>query len=235
MGSNPARFERLTRRGGDPPALAQGSLHLYRVLLEAHQSRAGSLAPLLSAEETARAGRFRFPGHRRRYILAHGILREILSRYAGCGPETLRFSEGPHGKPSLSPAVHSLCFNISHSDQLALIAVARECEVGVDTEPVKTLHDARPLMAAYFPAEMAEMPPEASDEAVSHRFLRCWTRHEAVLKATGAGLTGGVKPTGREHVDTLVPAAGHIAAVASLRPLPDRRLIDVRGGGILNE
>jgi 4'-phosphopantetheinyl transferase len=229
LGSHPAGFERLIGRGGDIPALLPGCLHLYRAFFEAHAPRAGSLARLLSGEESARAERFRFSEHRLRYVVAHGILREILARYVGGSPENIRFGAGPQGKPVLLSGIRSLRFNISHSDRLMLVAVSLDCEVGVDTEPLRRLPDAARLMADYFPGEMDGLGPGATDCAVSHWFLRCWTRYEAALKASGAGLTGRGGPEEGGEVDSLVPAAGHIAAVASVRPLPDRRLIDFRG------
>jgi 4'-phosphopantetheinyl transferase len=228
LGQNPTRFRALTLPAGNAPALAPGSLHLYRAVLDDHGARTDGLVRLLSPEETDRACRFRFPEHRRRYVVAHGILREILSRYLTCAPEAVRFSTGPNGKPCLCSPDPSIRFNMSHSDRLALYAVSLDCEVGVDTEPLRTLPDAGRLMADYFPHEMNGMSRDDSDEAVSHRFLRCWTRHEAVLKLSGAGLTGERRTGYPEYVDSFIPAAGHIAAVASARPLPNCRFIDFR-------
>lgn len=146
----------------------------------------------LSARERERAARFVFERDRRRYLGAHCGLRQLLSGRTGITPSALDFREGPHGKPSVVPdsEVDRACaFNLSHSEDVALVAMADAGEIGVDVEMLRPLPDAMALARQNFSAsecdELAATPPETQSLA----FLRGWTRKEACLKAIGSGLS----------------------------------------------
>src|SRR5689334_12700377 len=99
------------------PPLRDGAVHVWRVRLASEQS-AEALWPVLSIDEQARARRFFQERHRRRYTIAHGALRQILSLYLDRPAETIEFASGAHGKPSVVEAERSirrLEFNLSHS------------------------------------------------------------------------------------------------------------------------
>jgi 4'-phosphopantetheinyl transferase len=195
-----------------------------------------ALARLLGAEERARAERFHFARDRDRYVASHGMLRSVLGRYAGQPGPALRFAAGPHGKPALAlPAGSDLRFNLSHSGDLALLAVARGREVGVDVEQVAErawMEVARRFFSSREQSLLAELPDGARPEA----FFRCWTRKEAYIKARGLGLHANltafdvslapgepaallraaddpVGPEGWQLVD-LAPAPGYAGALA---------------------
>jgi 4'-phosphopantetheinyl transferase len=148
------------------------------------------LEALLSEQELERAARFRFARDRSRYVAAHGTLRRILGLFVQRAPTELSFTPGPQGKPALEPGqigepVH---FNLSRSGNLALVAVAGAGEVGVDLEHVRPLDAAAIARRIFAPAEHAALLalPEAEQ---LWGFLRYWTRKEAVVKATGRGLS----------------------------------------------
>jgi 4'-phosphopantetheinyl transferase len=153
------------------------------------------LARSLSADEQARAGRFRFPEDGARFTAARGILRDILARYSGEEPGRLAFGYGAGGKPFLisQGSALSLEFNVSHSRRIALYAVAHGRAVGVDVEVIRPEMDCERIAERFFtPREAAAlraMPPPVRVAA----FFRCWTRKEAYLKATGEGLRIGLK------------------------------------------
>lgn len=145
----------------------------------------------LSAEEHGRAARFVFERDRRRYLAAHCALRELLSKRTGVPAAELQFSEGPFGKPALSSELRC-AFNMSHSDDVALVAMADAAEageIGVDVEMLRPMPDAVALARQNFSAsecaELAATPP--ADQALA--FLLGWTRKEACLKAIGSGLS----------------------------------------------
>jgi hypothetical protein len=96
----------------------------------------------LSDDERARAQRFVFDRDRSRFTVARGVLRNILGRYLQRPPSSIRFGYGPHGKPHLEAPPNQLLptlrFNVSHSADLVLIAVAHDREVGVDVEQIRT-------------------------------------------------------------------------------------------------
>lgn len=144
--------------------------------------------PVLGADELARADRFRFEVHARRYRASHIALRQILGWATGLPPAELRFSEGSHGKPRLDWP-NPPHFNMSHSDGWALVGVGGECALGVDIEIVTPMDDAALLAERNFSATEYEAfqrtPPAQQLEA----FFRCWTRKEACLKALGSGLS----------------------------------------------
>lgn len=227
MGIDSPRFEIIVH-AGEAPELMPESLHIHRAVFERHAGRADALERLLSKTEAERARRFRFPEHRRNYIVAHGMLREILAGYLNRAPKTITFTKGANGKPRLSPPHDRLRFNISHSDALFLCAVANGNEVGIDTEPLKTIPEAGRLLAEYFPQASAAFSSDASEAAISRRFLMEWTRHEAALKLSGAGLTGGGERLYRFYTDAFIPISGHIAAVSTVRRLPLRRYFDLQ-------
>ena len=144
----------------------------------------------LSPEERSRAGRFVFPRHKRRFIAAHVALREVLGCYLQKPGGEVRFTAGPHGKPSLeSPSDKWLRFNLAHSHEAALIACARDLEVGIDIEWLRENADADMIVASSFSAderaEWAAMNPEERDSA----FFAGWVRKEAYAKALGEGLS----------------------------------------------
>lgn len=146
----------------------------------------------LSADEIARGQRFAFEGLRRRHLASHVALRAILAQQTGLPAAALVFGAGPFGKPFLhAPA--ACVFNMSHSDDVAVIAVAPGAsggtDIGVDVEVLRPMRDAVALAERNFTqAEQRALlaaPPEQRDLA----FMRGWTRKEACLKAIGSGLS----------------------------------------------
>ena len=115
---------------------------------------------LLSPDERERAARFNFEQHRRRYLTAHIALHRILSRYLQIAPARLNFDLGGNGKPKFPPALASsgFEFNLSHSNDMALLAVNRIGEVGVDIEYVKPGFKFEEIAERFFTArEVAAM------------------------------------------------------------------------------
>jgi 4'-phosphopantetheinyl transferase len=168
-----------------PPALlelAPSQIHVWRLPLE--QSIANTT--LLSADEQVRADQFRNERDRRCFVVARCGLRQILGRYLGRDARALEFTYGAYGKPLLANC--GLEFNLAHSGDLALVAVATDRPVGVDLERIKPIADLERLAERFFTAgehqRIIELPPEQRSSA----FFRTWTCKEAYLKATGDGL-----------------------------------------------
>lgn len=147
------------------------------------------LLELLSRDERVWADRFRFAQDRDRYIHSHAFLRMVLGRYLGMDPRRLEFRYGPHGKPALAGEYGAaLRFNLSHSQELALLAITRGREVGVDVEYVQVHLPCEQIAQRFFSAEevaaLDALPPSVRPRA----FYSLWTRKEAYLKARGDGL-----------------------------------------------
>jgi 4'-phosphopantetheinyl transferase len=150
---------------------------------------------VLDAEERGRAARFVRARDRRRFARCRAALREILGGLVGERPASLKFRTVARGKPELdfagaadgSPALR---FNLSHSSDLAVIAVCRDRELGVDVEQLRAISEAERIVESFFSAnEQAEFARIAA-EARAMAFLRGWTRKEAILKGLGVGIAG---------------------------------------------
>jgi len=171
-------------------ALGEDEVHVWRVGLDRPDVDIAQLAAILSEEERARAARFRSKELRRRYTVARGVLRSILADYGGVPPEAIAFVYGSHGKPELAcPADAPLHFNLSYSQDLALVAATRIAPVGVDIEWTKRTRPIDQLVERFFaPGERRDYHSLAEDQR-RLAFFHCWTRKEAFAKGLGRGLT----------------------------------------------
>jgi len=215
-----------------------GHIHIWFVSLDRNAHSDCDWDALLSREVRQRAAGFRFARDRDRFIVAHGILRRVLEGYLP-QPPTLIY--GTNGKPAL--ACGSLYFNLSHTDDRALIAVSATGELGVDLERVRLEPDASGIADYCFsPLErmlLSRVPQTRRAEA----FFKCWTRKEAFVKALGDGLSyplkefsvsldepsdapahildlGGDKRTAAQwSVHHLVPEPGFVGAIVAHYPI----------------
>jgi 4'-phosphopantetheinyl transferase len=163
------------------------AMTLWRCALD--QAPEDELVAALDAAEQARAARLVHEVHRRRYLAAHAALRVLLGDATGEAPDQLQFGDDAHGKPQLRhPAGWQ--FNLSHSEDLALIAIhAGATPIGVDVEVIRPVEDALALARRHYTSdEQAAVAAAADDAARRIAFLRVWTRKEACLKAVGLGL-----------------------------------------------
>lgn len=176
-----------------PPARAgfpESEIHIWRSILDQSPEHLRELAQMLSSDERDRAQRFRFDVHRERFIAGRGSLRAILAHYLNCKPEEIRFSYGPNGKPELCNNFYKnpLRFNVSHSNRLALYAIACSAEIGVDIEFIQPLTDIEEIAGHFFsPNENAVFHSIPASQKLA-AFYNCWTRKEAFIKVSGAGL-----------------------------------------------
>ena len=172
------------------PRLDGDDVHVWLADVDASGPARERLVSALSADERARAARFCFERDRRRYAHCRGVLRHLLAAYLNVDPRDSVFQTGPNGKPHLArPAARQLAFNVSHSEALALIAVSRRGEVGIDIEAYRPLPDRDVLARQFFsPNESARLGslPETCRAAA---FFTCWSRKEAFVKAVGDGLS----------------------------------------------
>lgn len=162
-------------------------IHAWFVQASSDPALLARLQSLLGAEEAAKATTFRFEHLRRNYTFTHGVLRILIGRYIGEDPAQVKFCSGPNGKPYIDHS-RSVQFNLSHSNDVALMAFAADCEIGVDIEKIRPMNDVLAIASRFFcPEETAELMSMPAGEQQA-AFFRCWTRKEAYLKAAGDGM-----------------------------------------------
>jgi 4'-phosphopantetheinyl transferase len=207
--------------------LGSREAHVWLVALDVQADRRDRLARALSTDERERAGRYRTPEARERFVVTRGTLRELLGRYGGLAPEELRFAYPcACGRPACTPSqrkprldhrtpVPPLRFNVSHTDGLAVVAVALEREVGVDVERIRAGTEtgavAERVLGAGEAAALRALPEQRRAEA----FYRLWTRREAHVKARGDGLAPATdRDSGRWRLHDVPVPTGYLAALA---------------------
>jgi 4'-phosphopantetheinyl transferase len=164
-------------------------VHVWRATLALPDEAADRLKQCLSAEERDRMGRFHFEQDRRRHFIGRGLLRTLLGRYLNLAPQDLRFEIGAAGKPHLAPGQGQLQFNLSHSGEYVLIAIAHGRAVGIDVEEVHDDFDVEEVAGNFFSMNEQRDLETLTGRSKIEAFYNCWTRKEAYLKAQGAGLS----------------------------------------------
>jgi 4'-phosphopantetheinyl transferase len=210
-------------------------VHVWSASLQVGADQQHRLAMLLNEEERQRADRYLHLPSRDRYLVARGLLRVLLGRYLDVSPHAVRFHSGPQGKPTLaySSVLH---FNLSHSEDVILLAFSRQTEVGIDVEHVRAGPTFFEIADRFFTPRESSALRSLSPERSAEAFYQVWTRKEAYLKATGLGLTYGLErfevsvppddPARILHIDgdqraadcwsllELTPAPGYVGALA---------------------
>jgi 4'-phosphopantetheinyl transferase len=168
--------------------LPDNEIHIWSTSLALSSEQEHSYLLLLNADEQKRAARFRFPEHRRRFIIARAVLRQILCFYTKIAPDKIEFSYNEHDKPALVlPADKTLQFNLSHSADLAVYAIARQL-VGIDVEQIQSRYELG-LPERFFSAQECEHLQQVPEHERVIAFYRLWARKEAIIKASGKGLS----------------------------------------------
>lgn len=142
----------------------------------------------LDDDERARAARFVHARDRRRFVVAHAALRSFLAERLEIEPTAVRFSRDSSGKPRLASGLPILHFNLSHADDVGLLAATYGSAVGVDVERVRSLPHSEDIADANFTDGERDALRELRPDEWEEGFFRCWTRKEAVVKALGDGL-----------------------------------------------
>ncbi len=178
-----------------PPAnvnLLHHEVHVWCARLDQSISSLARLIQTLSVDERMRAERFHFEQDRQRFIVGRGLLRAILGYYLGIEPGQLHFCYGMYGKPALSetPGTSTLRFSLAHAHGLALYAVTRDRELGVDLEYIRHIADAEQIVNRYFSEREKAAFHALTADKKQEAFFIYWTCKEAFLKASGEGLTG---------------------------------------------
>jgi 4'-phosphopantetheinyl transferase len=201
----------------DAPDIGGFELRLWRITL--NTAVLGVEIGCLSDEERRRAAQFRRQVDRDRWVAGHVFLRRVLGRELGLPAGDIAFVARPHGKPALDRTAGrgSVHFNFTHSADIAIVAVTRAGEVGVDVERRRNGIDAERLARTGIgdaaAAQLSELPPAARADA----FYRLWVRHEATVKCLGTGLgTGPDQPHEEPWLADVDIAPGYVAAVAVL-------------------
>ncbi|MBI3550172.1 MAG: 4'-phosphopantetheinyl transferase superfamily protein [Elusimicrobia bacterium] len=205
-----------SRSASDLRPIVAGEVHLWGLRIA--RKRAG-VAPDLLPAERAHAARFRSPDDRDRFVQCRSALRRLLAGYLGRAPSGIDLELSRFGKPFLAGS--PLRFNVSHSGAIALLAFARDADVGVDIERVREMPDAQDIVDKYFSqADKAAFRRSACD---TRAFFEIWTRKEARLKAEGVGLSGALDAGDAAGWETvgIETDPGYAAAVAVARPGAD--------------
>ena len=212
---------------------------IWTVRLNVSAQTVSAAKNFLSPDERTRADAFRNEQALRNYIISHAALRQILANHLKLNPTEIPFRTGTYGKPALAETVASqLEFNLTHSGNLALVAVAHGAEVGIDVETVRAMPDALRLAERFFSAAESEALNALPADDQGAAFLNLWTRKEAFVKATGLGIAnalirfevtmganatvkaidGDPRLAAQWTLHAFTPAPGYLAAVAVRSP-----------------
>ena len=202
----------------------KGQVDVWLAVLDDAAIGLDACAGYLSSAEHERAARFKFAHDRRRYLIAHAALRSILGVYLSIDPQLIGFAVGSAGKPKLAEhlAGSELEFNLSHSGEVALIAVTRGKKIGVDVERMQEDFAFEPIAQRFFTANEVAALHQLAVDLQREAFYKCWTSKEALLKAKGTGLSGALDEVRIEATGTVIRIAPAQRGwtLAELSPIP---------------
>ena len=156
-------------------------------------SAVAALEPLLAADDLERARRFRHPNDAGRFILGRAMLRSLIAEQLDVSPAEVALAAEAGRRPRLvRPDDRELRFSVTHSGDRVLVALARDCDVGVDVEPLRPFPEALRLSRRFFHPDEHAVLTRLGGRARSDAFFRLWVRKEAFLKARGVGLAGSL-------------------------------------------
>ncbi|MGL4577566.1 MAG: 4'-phosphopantetheinyl transferase family protein [Shewanella xiamenensis] len=192
-------------------------------LTEMDTASTNACMALLSEDERAKVARYRAPKAQMNGLLVRAALRCVLSQglqsrggaspYSSqrqIAPQDWYFEYGEKGKPSLNHELFlstGIEFNLSHSGDWLLIALAQDDDtgeaaktvlprlgLGVDIERSRASTNIYPILNHYFsPIEAEGLLALEGEDAQRQRFFDLWTLKESYIKATGLGLSQSLK------------------------------------------
>lgn len=192
------------------PSLPPGVIHVWRADVESLLPCVPYFERLLEDAERARGNAFHAVADRTRYAVARGALRVLIGRYVDVAPRDIRFVVGEFGKPHCTrPEGAPMTFNISHSGDVVLFAFARDGDLGVDVEHwsprLGALERSRIAESVFSAAERTGIERLSPGAERRRAFYSVWSRKEAYLKGTGAGIARGLA-----HVEVSVDDAARL-------------------------
>lgn len=168
--------------------LSPTEVHLWLQPLNSPPDETRRYFELLAPDERARAARFHFDIHRNRFVAARGRLREILADYAGTSAARIVFTYREKGKPDLAEK-SDLKFNLAHSGDVAVYAIAHGIEIGVDVEEIRCEVAREQIPERFFCPNEVQSIRCLPEDRQAFGFFQCWTRKEAYVKALAEGLS----------------------------------------------
>lgn len=199
-----------------PTAAATDRVDVWQARLDLSPGDGAASLLRVDAADRARAARLRAGGWR--WLASRAALRTVLAHYLGLEPARVPIVAGANDKPRLgSGAGPDLRFSLTHTGDIALVAVRLAHEVGVDAEEVREGVDMETLARDHFGAAERAMYAALGAEGRRVAFFHAWVRREALAKATGRGLAAPADDRERERfaVRLLSGVPGCAAAVAS--------------------
>ena len=154
-------------------------------------SKAELYTSILPVDEVTRAEKFLFLKDQQRFIICHGILRQILSRYIRVQPYHILFDYNQNGKPSVIPKQNpeNYRFNLSHSGDMVLVGITQGAEIGVDIEEMKPIDIMDDILLKNGTNGEVKKYHAIPKMKKKEYFYKWFTRKEAYVKATGEGLS----------------------------------------------
>lgn len=150
------------------------------------------LSNLLSNEESLKLQQYKNKSAQHTSLVTRSLSRLILSQYTNTEPDSLSFMRNAHGKPSLVDNINNLSFNLSHNNDLLIMAICVNDNIGCDIEnPIRKI-SIEPISRRYFSQQEHQQLCELIGEAKKQRFFEIWTLKEAFVKATGIGIGLGL-------------------------------------------
>jgi 4'-phosphopantetheinyl transferase len=164
------------------------NIHVYCLAIDEHLQHLERYQAHLNKAEQKNASRYHFEKDQQRSTISRGSLREILSAYLQQASKEIQFQLTEYDKPLLINN-HPLQFNVTHSGNLVLIAVALDLLVGIDVEDTSREIEYQELAQRFFATNEAAAVAKLTGESLKQAFFNVWTRKEAFVKAIGEGLS----------------------------------------------
>lgn len=150
------------------------------------------LTSLLTTEESERLLKYKHKEAQHTALITRSLCRLVLSHYTNCSPTALQFLRNSQGKPALIDNNNDIRFNLSHNNQLIIMAVCVGDEIGCDIEDPMRKVNIPTITKRFFAAQEHQQLSKLSGMDQQQQFFRCWTLKEAFVKATGVGISLGL-------------------------------------------
>ena len=170
-----------------PPS--RNDVHIWQFSLAPNDDWVTRCEACLCPGEITRANKLASSGLRRRFVVGRGGLRHILGKYLKQIPQTVEIEYAAQGKPFLASKQIPLDFNLSHSGDLAVVALTQQHRIGVDIELVVPELEIMDIARRFFARHEFESLMNAPAALRRETFFHYWTCKEAYLKGTGTGFS----------------------------------------------